>query len=85
MTQPAGENLDNTEFTAQFSFISVFPSSPHPAAPLQPSPCLRISVSPDNGHGGRMSYIGLDDLADGIHVIFYDTPDPTDPATSRAV
>ena len=23
-----------------------------------------------------MSYIGLDDTADGIHVTFYDTPDP---------
>jgi uncharacterized repeat protein (TIGR01451 family) len=67
VTQPAGEGLDNTEFTAQFSFISVFPT-------LQPR--LQISVSPDNGHGGRMSYIGLNDMPDGIHVIFYDTPEP---------
>jgi uncharacterized repeat protein (TIGR01451 family) len=80
VAQPAGEHLDNTEFTAQFSFISVFPTQqPTSGCTLAPSPCLRISVSPDNGHGARMSYIGLDDLADGIHVIFYDTPDPNDP------
>jgi uncharacterized repeat protein (TIGR01451 family) len=76
VAQPAGEQLDNTEFTAQFSFISVFPTQ-QTAPGCSPSPpCLRISVSPDNGHGARMSYIGLDDLPDGIHVIFYDTPDP---------
>ena len=81
VTQPAGEHLDNTEFTAQFSFISVFPTQQPTSGCtfVAPSPCLRISVSPDNGHGARMSYIGLDDLADGIHVIFYDTPDPNHP------
>ena len=67
-TDAAGESLANTEYTAQFSFISVHPNSQQPG--------LRISVSPDNGHGGRMSYIGLDDLADGIHVTFFDTPNP---------
>lgn len=65
--QPAGEGRANTEFTAQFSFISVFPT-------LQPR--LQISVSPDDGSGGRMSYIGLNDMPDGIHVVFYDTPKP---------
>ena len=62
----AGQDLANTEYTAQFSFISVHPDHVQPG--------LRISVSPDNGHGGRMSYIGLDDMPDGIHVTFYDTP-----------
>ena len=66
-TDAAGEKLANTVYTAQFSFISVHPDR---------QPGLLISVSPDNGHGGRMSYIGLDDMADGIHVIFYDTPNP---------
>ena len=61
---PAGQDLTNTVFIGQFSFISVFPG-------VQPG--LRISVSPDNGEGGRMSYIGLDDMPDGIHVVFYDT------------
>jgi uncharacterized repeat protein (TIGR01451 family) len=64
-TDEAGENLANTVYTAQFSFIPVHPDR---------QPGLLISVSPDNGHGGRMSYIGLDDMDDGIHVIFYDTP-----------
>jgi uncharacterized repeat protein (TIGR01451 family) len=77
---PAGEALPNTEFTAQFSFISVFPTQQTVAGCSPSPPCLRISVSPDNGHGARMSYIGLDDLPDGIHVIFYDTPYPDDPA-----
>jgi uncharacterized repeat protein (TIGR01451 family) len=67
-TDPAGESLANTVYTAQFSFISFHPDRQQPG--------LRISVSPDNGHGGRMSYIGLDDMADGIHVTFYDTPNP---------
>lgn len=74
VAQPAGEHLDNTEFTAQFSFISIFPTQQSTAGCSPSPPCLRISVSPDNGHGARMSYIGLDDLPDGIHVIFYDTP-----------
>src|SRR4029078_4067597 len=30
------------------------------------------SVSPDDGNGGRMSYVRLDDKSDGIHVIFGD-------------
>ncbi len=63
-TDPAGQDLTDTVFIGQFSFISVFPG-------VQPG--LRISVSPDNGEGGRMSYIGLDDMPDGIHVVFYDT------------
>lgn len=37
---------------------------------------LFISVSPDDGLGSRMSYVGFEDLADGIHVIFYDVSNP---------
>jgi hypothetical protein len=33
---------------------------------------LFMSVSPDRGDGARMSYLGFDDQADGVHVIFYD-------------
>jgi uncharacterized repeat protein (TIGR01451 family) len=65
-TDPAGEDLATREYTAQFSFISIYPDR------LQPR--LQISVSPDNGHGGRMSYIGLSDTPSGINVTFYDTP-----------
>lgn len=39
-------------------------------------PGLFMSVSPDDGNGSRMSYVGFDDQADGIHVIFYDATDP---------
>jgi len=38
-------------------------------------PALFLSVSPDDGQGSRMSYVGFDDQADGIHVIFYDVTD----------
>jgi uncharacterized repeat protein (TIGR01451 family) len=62
--EAAGENLANTEYTAQFSFISVTPNARQPG--------LRIYVQPSEGHGGRMSYIGLRDEPDGIHVIFYE-------------
>lgn len=64
-TDPAGEGLANEEYTAQFSFIST-----HPAAQQDG---LFVSVSPDNGRGGRMSYIGLEDTASGIDITFYDT------------
>ena len=47
----AGQSLANTEYIAQFSFISTKPNV------LQPG--LNMDVSPDNGEGGRMSYIGL--------------------------
>lgn len=39
-------------------------------------PGLFLSVSPDNGSGSRMSYVGFDDRADGIHVLFYDATNP---------
>ena len=63
---PAGESESNTEYTAQFSFISIHPDRQQPR--------LQISVSPDMGEGGRMSYIGLADTEDGINVTFFDTP-----------
>lgn len=64
-TLPAGEGEINTEYTAQFSFISVHPDREQPG--------LKISVSPDMGEGGRMSYIGLTDTEGGIAVDFFDT------------
>jgi uncharacterized repeat protein (TIGR01451 family) len=65
-TVAAGESLANTEYTAQFSFISIHPEREQPG--------LKISVSPDMGEGGRMSYIGLTDTEAGIEVSFFDTP-----------
>lgn len=38
---------------------------------------LFVSVSPDRGDGARMGYVGFDDQADGVHVIFYDYQDKT--------
>lgn len=65
-TQAAGQGLANTVYFAQFSFISMFPN--------QQQPGLHISVSPDDGTGGRMSYIALDDEpGPNIHLTFYDT------------
>jgi uncharacterized repeat protein (TIGR01451 family) len=61
-TQAAGE------YTAKFSFISTSPNAQQPG--------LRMSVSPDSGVGGRMSFIGLRDTQSGIDVTFYDTPEP---------
>jgi uncharacterized repeat protein (TIGR01451 family) len=66
-TVPAGESLANTEYTAQFSFISVHPDREQPG--------LRMDVSPDMGEGGRMSFIGLTDTEDGIDINFFDTPE----------
>jgi hypothetical protein len=86
----AGQDLPNTEFIGQFSFISVHPDGAQDNPPGGCPPgevrvtCnrLRISVSPDNGEGGRMSYIELDDVdttnsetgkpENGIQLVFYD-------------
>jgi uncharacterized repeat protein (TIGR01451 family) len=67
-TQAAGESLANTEYTAQFSFISTHPDAQQPG--------LYMRISPDSGVGGRMSFIGLKDTQSGIDVIFFDTPKP---------
>jgi uncharacterized repeat protein (TIGR01451 family) len=62
---PAGEGLANSEYIAQFSFISIHPDREQPG--------LKIDVSPDMGEGARMSYIGLTDTEGGINVTFFDT------------
>ncbi|MDA0163271.1 DUF11 domain-containing protein [Solirubrobacter ginsenosidimutans] len=63
----AGESEANTEYTAQFSFISKTPTARQPG--------LNMTISPDSGSGGRMSYVGLRDTADGIQATVYDTPE----------
>ena len=67
-TEAAGESMANTEYMAEFSFISTKPNAQQPG--------LYMRISPDSGVGGRMSYIGLKDTESGINVIFYDTPEP---------
>ena len=37
---------------------------------------LHVSVSPDSGDGGRMSYLRFEDQADGVHVFFDDATNP---------
>jgi uncharacterized repeat protein (TIGR01451 family) len=61
----AGEELANTEFTAQFSFISTTPEARQEG--------LNMTVSPDNSVGARMSYVGLRDVEEGVRVTVFDT------------
>ena len=65
-----GESTGNNHFDASFKLGSTKSTQ---------QPGLFLSVSPDNGSGGRMGYAGVDDQADGIHVIFYDVPSATTP------
>jgi hypothetical protein len=67
----AGEDLDNTESRAAFSFISTTPNQQQPGLYMRISPDL---VSPNGGRrGARMSFIGLRDTQAGIALTFFDT------------
>lgn len=66
VTAPAGEELANKVFTSQFSFLSTTPGVVQPG--------LVLSMSPDSGEGSRMSYVRLEDSANGIQVFFRDVP-----------
>jgi hypothetical protein len=66
VTAPAGEELANKVFTSQFSFLSTTPGAVQPG--------LVLSMSPDSGQGSRMSYVRLEDSANGIQVFFRDVP-----------
>ena len=66
VVSPAGENQANTEYDARFQFISTTPNAEQDG--------LFISVSPDSYEGSRMSWVGLQDTADGIHVTISDSP-----------
>ncbi len=66
----AGESTGNNHFDASFKIGST--------KSIQ-EPGLFLSISPSDGSDGRMSYVGFDDQADGIHVIFYDVPNATTP------
>lgn len=60
----AGESAANDHYEATFSFGS---TKQHQQSGLA------LSVSPDDGNGNRMSYVGLADQAGGITLTFYDT------------
>jgi len=68
LSSGAGETsvAPNQHFVAQFDIASVLPT-------LQSG--LAVSVSPDDGHGSRMSYLRFEDQSDGIHVFFDDVTD----------
>lgn len=55
--------IRQNHFEAQFDFAST---------QLAEQPGLFVSVSPDRGDGSRMSYLGFEDTAGGIDVLFYD-------------
>lgn len=60
----AGETAPENLFELSWYFKPVTPT---------PQNGLFISVSPDNGLGGRMSYIGMgEDATNGLNLIFYD-------------
>jgi uncharacterized repeat protein (TIGR01451 family) len=59
VTPAAGEGQANTVYDARFSFISTTPEH---------QPGLYTSVSPDDGQGARMSWVGLEDTPAGIAV-----------------
>jgi hypothetical protein len=66
LDEQAGESLRNREFDMGF-LISTAQTSQQPG--------LAMSVSPDHGDGGRMSYLRFEDQADGVHVFFDDVTD----------
>ena len=65
LTQAAGESAQ-THFEASFQIGAE-------SATVRPG--SHMSVSPDNGSGGRMSYLRFEDQTDGIHVFFDDVTD----------
>jgi len=58
------EGTRQTHFEMQFDIASTVPGAQQPG--------LFLSVSPDRGDGSRMSYVGFEDVAGGIDMIFYD-------------
>ncbi len=66
LSSPAGEGSAAAHFSARFKIGTTL-------ATVQPG--LVTSVSPDNGSGGRMSYLRFEDQLDGVHVFFDDVTD----------
>jgi hypothetical protein len=61
----ASENGPNHVFDATYKFKSATGAEQQG---------LAVSVSPDDGIGGRMAYVRMQDEADGIHVFVVDNP-----------
>ena len=67
LTSAAGESAGSSRFDASFSIGTTLAAQ---------QPGLALSVSPDDGAGGRMSFLRFEDQADGVHVFFDDVTDP---------
>ncbi len=65
LSTPASES-GPTHFGASFEFGTTSTSQ---------QPGLYMSISPDDGTGGRMSYLRFEDQSDGVHVFFDDVTD----------
>jgi uncharacterized repeat protein (TIGR01451 family) len=63
--QDAGEGQPNSEFIAQFSFITTTPNY---------QKGLYLTISPGNGVGGRIAWVSLEDMPDGTLVRVADSP-----------
>jgi LPXTG-motif cell wall-anchored protein len=72
LTQAAGEGDAASYFTASFEIGTT---------KAEQQPGLAVSASPDDGNGGRMSYLRFNDEADGVHVVFVDVTATGTPAT----
>jgi len=66
LATPTGEGSAAAHFSARFKIGTT-------QSTVQPG--LFTSVSPDNGSGGRMSYLRFEDQLDGVHVFFDDVTD----------
>jgi hypothetical protein len=78
LTQQAGESTGQRFFNASFQIGTTQATQQcvgcTAGTPPVPNP-LHLSVSPDNGSGGRMSYLRFEDRANGVHVFFDDVSD----------
>jgi len=67
LASAAGESTNMKLFNASFRVGTTQDA-------LQPG--LHVSVSPDSGDGGRMTYVRFEDQVDGVHVFFDDVTNP---------
>jgi hypothetical protein len=74
LANAAGESTPLRHFDASFGIGTALATE---------QPGLALSVSPDDGTGGRMSFLRFEDRADGVHV-FFDDPNDHGPVGTAA-